>query len=144
MKRFLPLLLSLLLAGCYSDQKQQLSTCQLQAKERNQSNANGDSDMAENIELCMRAHGYEIVTNDCPASVRIDYENHIFPDSIPKPNPNVYNSLTKEQQDRLNIETGKKIEAIEAMQKIEPACYEPMGWFGKRSLRLKKWLGTSN
>jgi hypothetical protein len=64
-------------------------------------------------------------------------------DTVPKVEPDYYRSLSQEQKDRLNYETGKKIVAIEQMQKIEPACYEPMGWFSKRTLRFEKWFGTA-
>ena len=43
----------------------------------------------------------------------------------------------------MNYETGQRIVAIEQMQKIEPACYEPMGWLTKRNLRFEKWFGTA-
>jgi hypothetical protein len=85
----------------------------------------------------MQARGYEIVEDDCPPYLQKEM-------SMPKPDPDSYNSLTQNQKDKFNIETGKKIVAIEGMQKIEPACYEPMGWLGKRSLRLEKWLKISN
>jgi hypothetical protein len=141
MRRFLPLLLILLLSGCYSDQKQQLSACELQAKQHNIGASESidvqDQETSEYIELCMRAHGYEIVQDGCP--------DNLSTDLIPRPDPEFYHSLNKEQQARLNLETGRKIRKIEGLQKIEPECYEPMGWFGKRSLRYeKKWLGISN
>jgi hypothetical protein len=63
--------------------------------------------------------------------------------TVPKPDPDYYHSLSREQKDHFNIETGKKIIALERMQKIEPTCYEPMGWLGKRTLSLEKWLGTA-
>src|SRR5947208_2133327 len=133
MGRFLPLVLLLVLAGCYSDQKQQLSACELQAKQH--IGASDDAASSEYIELCMRAQGYEIVQDDCPSYMQTD--------SVPRVDPDYYRSLSQEQKDRLNYETGKKIVAIEQMQKIEPACYEPMGWFGKRTLRFEKWFGTA-
>jgi hypothetical protein len=68
MGRFLPLVLLLLLAGCYSDQKQQLSACELRAKQRTE--ASDDAASSEYIELCMRAQGYEIVQDDCPSYCR--------------------------------------------------------------------------
>ena len=133
MGRFLPLVLMLLLAGCYSDQKQQLSACELQAKQH--SEANGDAASSEYIELCMRVQGYEIVQGDCPSYIQTD--------TVPRVDPDYYRSLTQEQKDRVNYETGKKIVAMEQIQRIEPVCYEPMGWLGKRILRFEKWLGTA-
>jgi hypothetical protein len=132
MGRFLPLMLLLLLVGCYSDQKQQLSACELQAKQHTE--ANNDAESSKYIELCMGARGYEVVQDDCPSYMQTD--------TVPKVNPDYYRSLTQEQKDRVNYETGKKIIAMERMQKIEPICYEPMGWLGKRILRFEKWFGT--
>jgi hypothetical protein len=103
MKCFLPLLLGLLLAGCYSDQKQQLSACQLRAEENNQL---ARSDKSRYVERCMRAHGYEIAVDTCP-------------------------------------DWAQSAGWVDA-QKNEPTCYEPMGSFGKQSLRLEKWLGVLN
>jgi len=133
MGRFLPLVLLLLLAGCYSDQKQQLSACELQAKQH--TDANDDAASSKYIELCMRAEGYEVAQDDCPSYMQSD--------TVPKVDPDYYRSLTQEQKDRVNYETGKKIVAMEQMQKNEPACYEPMGWLGKRILRFEKWFGTA-
>jgi hypothetical protein len=119
MSRFLSLVLGLLLSGCYSDQKQQLSACELQAKQHTRTDveiAIQDQESSEYIELCMRARGYEIVEDDCPTHLRID--------SIRKPDPEFYNSLSEKQKDQLNLETGRRIVAIEGMQKIEPACYD--------------------
>lgn len=132
MGRFLPLVLLLLLAGCYSDQKQHVSACELQAKLH--TNPNDDAS-SEYIELCMRAQGYEVVQDDCPSYLQTD--------TVPKVDPDYYRSLTQEQKDRVNYETGKKVVVIEQIQKIEPACYEPMGWLGKRLLRFEKLLGTA-
>jgi hypothetical protein len=133
-------LFSLSLTGCYSDQKQQLSACRLQAKQhvvRDEPLEIQDRESSEYIELCMQAQGYEIVQDDCPATLQTD--------SIPSPDiGSSYNSLSQDQKDKLNRETGRKILAIEAVQKLEPICYEPMGWFGKRSLRFEKWLGLPN
>jgi hypothetical protein len=137
--RFLPLLLALVLSGCYSDQKQEVATCQLQAKQHTDPNEDvqiQDVKSSEYIELCMQAHGYEIVEDNCPVRIRTD--------SVSKPDPHFYASLSESEKYKLNLETGKKLMAIEGIQKIEPACYEPLGWVGKRSLRLEKWLGISN
>ena len=98
------MMLSLFLVGCYSDQKQQLSACQLQTKQhtdQTQSIGVQNKETSEYIELCMGAKGYEIVQDDCPAYLRTD--------SLPKPNPDFYNSLSKEEKDKLNLETGKKL-----------------------------------
>jgi hypothetical protein len=134
MGRFLLLMpLLLFLAGCYSDQKQQLGACELQAKQR--AEASDEAASSEYIELCMRAQGYEFVQDDCPSYLQTD--------TVPKVDHDYYRSLSQEQKDRLNIETGKKIIAIEQMQKSEPACYEPMGWSSKRTLRFEKWFGTA-
>jgi len=35
----------------------------------------------------------------------------------------------------------KRLAALAAWRKAEPACYEPIGWFSKRMLRIEKWLG---
>jgi hypothetical protein len=135
MKQLIPLLLGLLLSGCYSDQKQQLSMCELKEHARTADQVQ-DLPASDYVALCMRAQGYEIVEDDCPAFMRTNL--------IPKPDPEFYDSLSENQKNRLNMETGTKIMNMEAMQKIDPACYEPMGWFDKRILRLEKWFGASS
>jgi hypothetical protein len=141
MSRFLPFVLLSLLAGCYSDQKQQLSACQLQAKQQTDAGDGSlpqevrDRESTEYIELCMRAQGYEFVQDNCP--------RYIPTNIVPKADPDYGRSLTEEQQRQHYIEVGIKIIAIAQIQKIEPTCYEPMGWFGKRILRYEKWLGTA-
>lgn len=80
MGRFLPLVLLLLLAGCYSDQKQHVSACELQAKQH--TNANDDAASSEYIELCMRAQGYEVVQDDCPSYLQTDTVPKVDPASV--------------------------------------------------------------
>ena len=63
----------LLLAGCYSDQRQQLAACQLQAQSRNRAGETADRAIMQQdseIELCMGAHGYELIESDCPPFLR--------------------------------------------------------------------------
>jgi hypothetical protein len=132
MSRFLPLLLlGLLLSGCYSDQKQQLGECDLQAQQQSK-------DTVDYISLCMRAHGYEVVQDDCPKEGLLRY-------TLPKVDPEFFSSLSQEQKRSFSIERSKDLEIIERLATLEPACYEPMGWFGKRFLKLEKeWFGTPN
>ena len=138
--RWLALLpISFLLTGCYSDQKQQVSSCELEAKQHvaiDEPLEIQDNESSEYIELCMQAHGYEVVEDDCPRPLQSF-------NSIPKVDPDFYRSLGKEQKDNLNVETGKKIMAIEELQKIQPACYEPMGWFSKKLLRFERYWGEA-
>ena len=63
-----PLLLFVVLAGCYSDQRQQLAVCKMElrgkvfsANPEIQAKAETDT-----LELCMNARGYEVVENSCP------------------------------------------------------------------------------
>lgn len=88
-----------------------------------------EKESSDYIEICMQAQGYEIVEDDCPTYMRTD--------SIPKSDPNFYSSLSQQQKNSVNIELGRKIRVVEGMQRIEPACYEPMEWFGKRFLRFE-------
>ena len=62
-----PVLLFVVLAGCYSDQRQQLAVCKMElrgkvfsANPEIQAKAETDT-----LELCMNARGYEVVENDC-------------------------------------------------------------------------------
>jgi hypothetical protein len=72
MKCFLPLLLGVLLAGCYSDQKQQLSACQLRAEENNQL---ARSDKSRYVERCMYAGAW--IRNRCGQLSRLGTERWV-------------------------------------------------------------------
>ena len=69
MKRLLPLLFALLLSGCYWNQKQQLVACALKsAQYRSREDVPaGFPPGAAYAEACMRAHGYELNQDQCPA-----------------------------------------------------------------------------
>jgi hypothetical protein len=127
-------LLSLLLAGCYSDQKQRLSACELRIKPTREPATLGDQDIsaADDVGLCMRALGYEFVRDDCPfymdaANMRFDWGN--------------YDAMSPEEQRHIDSKFTVKAADMNRRQKLEPACYEPMSWLGKRSLRIEKWAG---
>jgi hypothetical protein len=87
----------------------------------------------EYIALCMRAQGYEFFDDHCPDQSYL----------IPKLDPDYLKSLSEEQQDRLHIERGGKMIAADRQQRSDPACYEPMGWFGKKVLRFERYWGMA-
>lgn len=139
MLRLFPLVGVLFLAGCYAGQKQQLASCELQAKREVQKNSDlpYDVEVSEYIVLCMRARGYEFDQDWCPLKVQVN--------SILKPtDPDYLGSLSEEQKKKHYRRIGEMIILIERMQKGEPACYEPMGWVGKQLLAFEKWIGTAN
>jgi len=73
MSRYLILLFALFLAGCYSDQKQQVAACELQANQHARTTDDMEiraRESSEETELCMRAHGYELVEDNCPVNLR--------------------------------------------------------------------------
>jgi hypothetical protein len=41
------------------------------------------------------------------------------------------------------VEAGKKIIALEGLQRIDPHCYEPLSWWGKRMFWLEQVVGTA-
>lgn len=117
-----PLLLFVVLAGCYSDQRQQLAVCKMDlrgkvfsANPEIQAKAETDT-----LELCMNARGYEVVENSCPIG---------------------HSSLGIQSGDY--VETGKKIVALEGLQRIDPLCYEPLNWWGKRLFWLEQMAGIA-
>ena len=117
-----PLLLFVVLAGCYSDQRQQLAVCKMElrgkvfsANPEIQAKAETDT-----LELCMNARGYEVVENSCPIG---------------------RSSLGLQSGDY--VEAGKKIIALEGLQRIDPHCYEPLNWWGKRMFWLEQMVGTA-
>jgi len=116
-----PLLRSVVLAGCYSDQRQ-LAVCKMElrgkvfsANPEIQAKAETDT-----LELCMKARGYEVVENSCPIG---------------------RTSLGLQSGDY--VEAGKKIIALEGLQRIDPHCYEPLNWWGKRMFWLEQMVGTA-
>ncbi len=56
---FVTLPLALVLAGCFSDQKQQLAQCELDAQLAHQKLSEPENLQYEYISMCMAAHGYE-------------------------------------------------------------------------------------
>jgi hypothetical protein len=117
-----PLLLFVVLAGCYSDQRQQLAVCKMELRDKLFS-ANPDIQAkaeTDTLELCMNARGYEVVENSCPIG---------------------RSSLGPESGDY--VETGKKIIALESLQRIDPHCYEPLNWWGKRLFWLEQMVGIA-
>jgi hypothetical protein len=135
MKRLLPLLFALLLSGCYWNQKQQIVDCALEAGQHSSLERIPDGFPRGSfyIEECMRAHGYVLNREQCPELLR---EKRLDPATL--------DVLSKELR-RVYIEQTEKQNAVLAgWQKVEVACYEPTGWFGKRVLRTEKWLWISN
>jgi hypothetical protein len=137
MKRLLPLLFCLLLAGCQWSQKQQFDAC---ASEATRHTAREDSaarlTLTSNyVEACMRAHGYELNQAQCPRVLRED--------SIQRLDPAALATLSEELRRAYTEGIEKSLAAMAPWRKAEPTCYEPMGWFGKRVLWIEKWLGTS-
>jgi hypothetical protein len=131
MGRFLALLLAFFLAGCYSDQKQQLSACQLQVKQHMRTIQNieaQDRKSSEETELCMQAHGYEIVEDNCPDYLRTDAIDV---------NP------WKATLEAYEASLADKIR-MKASKKIHPECYQPMGWLAKQILRFEKQIGLAS
>ena len=123
MIRTWPLLFFIVLAGCYSDQEQHLDVCQREADGKIHSTHPDiqEKEKADSIEVCMRAGGYELIEDSCPTSIRTSSMSSISYEEI-----------------------GKKLKAaLEAMQRIEPVCYEPIGSSGKRFLWLEQKLGTA-
>jgi hypothetical protein len=117
-----PLLFLLALVGCYSDQEQRLNVCQREADGKIYSTHPDiqEKEWANSIEVCMRAGGYELIEDSCPTSIRTG-------------------SIVPHYE-----EIGKKLKAaVEAMQRVEPVCYEPIGSSGKRLLWLEQKLGTA-
>jgi hypothetical protein len=74
----------------------------------------------DTLELCMNARGYEVVENSCPIG---------------------RSSLGLQSGDY--VEAGKKIIALEGLQRIDPHCYEPLNWWGKRMFWLEQMVGTA-
>jgi hypothetical protein len=136
MKRLVPLLFALLLSGCYWNQKQQLVACALEsAQYRSREDVPaGFPPGAAYAEACMRAHGYELNQDQCPALrddvIRLD------PASIAALGEKLRKAHTEDIERRLAV--------LAAWRKAEPLCYEPTGWFGKQVLRIEKWLGIRN
>lgn len=126
----LPVLL--LLAGCYADQEQQLAACQLMYEVGPAATEVDDKQNTDNIELCMRAQGYEFID---PCSTHAE--------RLPLPDPATYRTLSEQQKTLHNIEVGKMVIAVEALQRREPACYEPMSWMGKQVLQFERRFGAA-
>ncbi|MGY2903638.1 hypothetical protein [Bradyrhizobium sp. URHC0002] len=117
-----PLLLFVVLAGCYSDQRQQLAVCKMDLRSKVFS-ANPEIQAkaeTDTLELCMNARGYEVVENSCPIG---------------------HSSLGSQSDDY--VETGKKIVALGGLQRIDPLCYEPLNWWGKRLFWLEQMVGIA-
>ena len=117
-----PVLLFVVLAGCYSDQRQQLAICKVELRGKvfsanSEIQAKAETDT---LELCMNARGYEVVENDCTIG---------------------RSSLGHQLDDY--VESGKKVIALEGLQRIDPHCYEPLTWWGKRLLWLERMIGTA-
>jgi hypothetical protein len=83
----------------------------------------------------MRAHGYELNQDQCPKVLR---------EGIQRLDPAALEALSKELRRVYLEQIEKQAAGLAAWRKVEPACYEPTGWFGKRVLRTEKWLGTSD
>jgi hypothetical protein len=134
MKRLLPLLFALLLSGCYWNQKQQFVSCALEAgrhTSRADVPANFPPPGSDYVEACMRAHGYELNQDQCPT----------LRDDVIRLDPAAIAALGEQLRRAYTEEIEKRLAALAAWRKAEPTCYEPIGWFGKRVLRIEKWLG---
>lgn len=128
MTRYLTLLFCLTLTGCYSDQRQQLASCELQSKRQTQASQSEEVQEKESsdfIELCMRAAGYEFEGFFCPAHFQMT-------------------TLLNRTGTETNLELGRKITTIENVQKIVVGCYEPMSWLGKQMLKMERALGIAS
>jgi hypothetical protein len=93
--RHSPLLLFVVLAGYYSDQRQQLAICKMELRGKVFS-ANPEIQAkaaTDTFELCMNGRRYEVVENDCPIG---GHESGDY------------------------VESGKKIIALEGLQRIGP------------------------
>ena len=134
MKRLLPLLFALLLSGCYWNQKQQFVACALEfGRHTPREDVPADFPLGSDYaEACMRAHGYELNQDQCPR-LRDDVISRLDPAAIATLGEKLRRAYTE------GIEKG--LAALAAWRKVEPTCYEPIGWFGKRVLRIEKWLG---
>ena len=135
MKRLLPLLFALLLSGCHWNKKQQFVACALEAGRhtpREDVPADFPSPGYEYVEICMRAHGYELNQDQCP---------RLRDDVISRPDPAALAAMGEKLRRAYTEGIEKGLAALAAWRKVEPTCYEPIGWFGKRVLRIEKWLG---
>jgi len=134
MKRLLPLLLALLLSGCYWNQKQQLLACGAEAGRNIRRADMPEYFPADYVEACMRAHGYALNLNQCPA-LRDD-PNELNAEGLAALSEKLRKAYTEAME--------KHRPALAAWRKLEPTCYEPVGRFGKQVLRIEKWLGIRN
>jgi hypothetical protein len=123
----------LTLVGCFSDQKEQAAKCQI-STDRHDPN---DVLKADNIKLCMRAHGYAFVQADCPASVRIPSDSEMAAMAARQ-------GVSPSDTDRYNLWTGVHLEVFWTEQAEEPLCYEPFGWGARQSLKLEKLIGKNS
>jgi len=132
MNRLLVLLFALLLSGCDGDQKQQFVACALEAGQhtsRRDVPANFPPPGSAAVEECMRAHGYELNQDQCPA----------LRDDVIRPDPAALAALGEKLRQAYTDDTEKRLAALAAWRKAEPTCYEPTGWFAKRVLQIQKW-----
>jgi len=128
----LVLLFALLLSGCYGNQKQQFVACALEAgrhASRQDVPANFPPPGSDYVEACMRAHGYELNQDQCPT----------LRDDVIRLDPAAIAALGEKLRKTYTDEIEKRLAALAAWRKAEPTCYEPLGWFGKRVLRIEKW-----
>ena len=128
MMRVVPILFCVFLAGCYSDQKQQLASCELQATKHTQAIRDlevQNQESSDFVETCMGAGGYEFDDDYCP----IRFQKR---------------ALLKRTGTETNQELGEKLARIEQVQKVVAGCYQPMSWFGKKALNLERMLGQAS
>jgi hypothetical protein len=121
--------------GLLSRPKQQVAACELQANQHARTNDDieiRDRELSEETELCMRAHGYELVEDNCPFNLRTGQI---------RSDPEAYSKASEADKARMNLEIGNQITRLLDIQKIVPECYEPMGWLGKKTLRFERRFG---
>jgi len=131
MKRLLPLLFALLLSACSWTQEQQLLACGVEAGQNTRRADRPEYFPADYVETCMRTHGYALNLDQCPA-LRDD-PNELDAAGLA--------ALSEQLRKAYDEAMEKHRPALAAYRKLEPTCYEPIGWFGKQVLRIEKWLG---
>jgi hypothetical protein len=114
---FIVFLCLLPLAGCYSEQKQQLAKCRIQEDAYSRPGQTADANVtmmasSNRVELCMEAAGYEMATtNDTICHVGISSDQDYM----------VTSDYTRAAM---------------------PICYQPTGWFAKLVFRFENALGN--
>jgi hypothetical protein len=95
-----------------------------------------DMEANDEIVLRMRAAGYQLMSEMCPASVRTPDRETLLEKAR-------HGGANQKDEDAFNLAVGRLLTAYDEQQALEPSCYAPLAWGDRQIRRFERLLGLA-